>query len=136
MLVDVYLIILIIVLFVIVIVVFWWIRQHQPSEPPVILLDASGRDEFQHECGGKGTIYSNMSGRPMTVNVDVAVNRDGNCAVTFSTKALGDFLEVPILLPRRGAAAIPLAHDDAITFACHSDESGSECRFSIKLTRI
>jgi hypothetical protein len=134
--VDIVIIILLFILLVIVIVIFWWMRQNQCPETPVVLLDATGHDEIEDFCGQTGALYTNLSGRTTTVSVDLNVSRDGNCAVELSTRANPKFLKRGPSRPRRGAAAIQLANGDAISYSCMKDESGKDCRFGIKLTRI
>jgi len=134
--VDIIIILILFILLLIVIIIFWWTRQNRCPETPVVLLDATGHNEIEETCGNTAALYTNLSGRMLTVNVDLNVSRDGDCAVELSTGANPRFLKRGPTPPRRGAAAIRLANGDAISYTCVKDESGNNCQFDIKLTRI
>jgi hypothetical protein len=135
MFVDV-IIILLIILAVVIIIIIWWFRPEQNSAPPVILLDATGINRWQDECGENGEVYKNLTARPMTINVNIRVSNSADCRVDFSTRTNPNFLRLRPILPGRGVAAITLAAGDSITYACASDESGNSCEFNIVLTRM
>jgi hypothetical protein len=134
--VDIIIVIFLFILLLIVIIIFWWMRQNRCPETPVVLLDATGRDGIEDTCGNTAALYTNLTGRMMTVSVDLNVSRDGNCAVELGTRANPRFLKRGPTRPRRGAAAVQLANGDAISYTCVKDESGDNCDFGIKLTRI
>jgi hypothetical protein len=121
--------ILLLLLLILLLLVFMLRKLRQPQTPVVVF-----SDRINVPCGTTDDVYSNFVG-PMQVNVELKVG--GQCAVTLSTGAVRNFLSRDSVDKTSGAAAIPLATNDRISYACKSDEAkDSRCEFTLKITRI
>jgi hypothetical protein len=131
---------LLLFLLLLLLILLWWLitrgfLQPPPTPPVGWLLEAWDRNnQWVDVCDGKvgKMLYPNLSGRAMRVNVEV-VNA-GDCPIEFSTAAQPTFIRV--LPGARAAAAIALAHGDAITYNCCVDASGEHCRASIRIQKL
>lgn len=147
------LIILILILIFLLMLFFRWLpRQRLGTTTPVVVLDATGRNAIEDNCGDPYEIvYANYGPGNMVVNVEVA--NVGQCEATFSIRTLPpppppnqppppatDVLEGFLVVggrPNRRAARIPLNARETVSYMCEkSTEEDHRCKLEIKITSM